>query len=88
MKIIQFGAIWCVNCVYMKNVWEEIAGGFNGMDAEYYDADDNPDEFNKYSIKDIPVFIFFDSGGNEFMRLNGAQSKEELIKIIKENLDK
>lgn len=88
MKILQFGAVWCANCIYMKSVWDDIASELEGLGTEYYDADDNAEELKKYGINDVPVFIFLDNSGKELMRLQGAQNKEELIKIIKEHIDK
>ena len=42
----------------------------------------------EYEVKNIPEFIFLDKNDKEFLRLQGIQNKDELIKIIKENLDK
>lgn len=88
MKILQFGAVWCVNCIYMKSVWDDIVSELEGLETEYYDADDNAEEFKKYGIDDIPIFVFLDSEDKEFMRLQGAQNKGDLVKIVKENLSK
>ena len=86
MRILQFGAVWCANCIYMKSVWDDIVSELEGLGTEYYDADDNAEELKKYGINDVPVFIFLDNSGKELMRLQGAQNKEELIKIIKEHI--
>ncbi len=88
MKVLKFGAIWCKECLVMKPMWVEIEEGIPELKTEYYDADENPKILKEYNIKDIPVFIFLDKEGKEFLRLNGVQNKEEIIKIVKENLDK
>lgn len=88
MKVLKFGAVWCKECLVMRPTWEEVEEEIPMLITEYYDADQYPDLLKKYNIKDIPVFIFLDKDGKEFLRLEGMQNKEELIKIVKENLDK
>ena len=69
----------------MRPMWEEIEAEMPELKTEYFDIDDNPEIKGKYGIKDVPVFIFLDKDGNEILRLEGLQNKEELVKIIKEN---
>jgi len=88
MRILKFGAIWCKECMVMRPMWQEIEEEISGFESEYYDADMNPDKLKEYNVNDIPVFVFLDKEGKEFLRLEGAQNKEELVKIVKENLDK
>lgn len=86
MKILKFGAIWCKECLVMRPVWDEIEEKILDLATEYYDADEHFEVLKDYNIKDIPVCIFVDNNGQEFLRLEGPQNKEELIKIIQENL--
>jgi thiol-disulfide isomerase/thioredoxin len=72
----------------MRPMWESIEEEIPDLATEYYDADENPDMLEKYGIKELPVFVFLDNDGKEFMRLEGAQNKEELIRIVKENMGK
>ncbi|PIR13625.1 hypothetical protein COV49_01580 [Candidatus Falkowbacteria bacterium CG11_big_fil_rev_8_21_14_0_20_39_10] len=88
MKILKFGAVWCMECLVMRPTWEEIEKELPELKTEYYDADEHPEALKKYNIKDVPVFIFLDKDDNEILRLEGAQNKEELIKLVKENLDR
>ena len=88
MKVLKFGAIWCTECLVMKPMWQEIEVLMPDLKTEYYDADDNPEMLEKYGIKDIPVFIFFNKNNQEIMRLCGIQNKDDLIKVVKENFDK
>ncbi|MDK2898988.1 MAG: thioredoxin 1 [Patescibacteria group bacterium] len=89
MKVIKFGAVWCSGCLVMKPRWSEIEASNPWLETEMYDFDENKDAVNKYNITDIlPVFIFLDKNGNEFLRLNGEISKDKLIDIINENKDK
>ena len=88
MKALKFGAIWCKDCLVMRPMWSEIEEEFEDLETEYFDADENPEKLKEYEVEDIPVFIFLDKDGKEFLRLKGVQNKEELIKIVKENLNK
>lgn len=72
----------------MRPMWAEIEREMPGLKTEYYDADEHPDLIEKYGAKNIPIFIFLDKNGEEFLRLQGYQKKEELEKIIKENLNR
>jgi len=89
MKILKFGAIWCVSCIVMKPVWEEIERELPELATEYFDYDERPEIIKQWNIGDeIPVFIFLDKEGREFERKKGQISKQELIEFIKENLSR
>lgn len=88
MKVLKFGAVWCKECLVMRPMWEEIESQIPELKTRYYDADDHPEALKKHNVKDVPVFIFLDKNNNEILRLQGAQNKEELIRLVKENLDK
>ena len=88
MKVLKFGAIWCKECLVMRPMWEEIEADLPDLKTEYYDADLNPEVIKKYEVKNLPVFIFLDKDDNEISRLKGIQNKEDLIKAVKENIEK
>ena len=88
MKVLKFGAIWCKECLVMKPIWLEIEEEIPELATEYYDIDEQPELAKQYNIKNIPIFIFLDKDENEFLRLNGMQNKKELIKVVKDNLNK
>ena len=88
MKILKFGAVWCKDCLVMKPMWGEIEAEIPELKTQYFEADECPEKLEKYSVKDIPTFIFLDKDDNELLRLQGIQNKEELIIKVKENLDK
>ncbi len=77
-----------MQCLVMRPVWEEIEAEIRELETEYFDIDENPEVREKYGIKDVPIFIFLDKDGNEILRLEGLQNKEELVKIIKGYLEK
>lgn len=90
MKVIKIGAVWCPGCLVMKPRWKEIEKENHWLKTEYFDFDNDKERVSKYKIEsgNLPVFIFLDNKGNEFLRLTGEVSKEELVKIITENKDK
>ena len=89
MKVLKFGAVWCAGCLVMKPRWKEIEAENPWLKTEYYEYDDSKEMVEKYGIdKNLPVFVFLDKKGKEFLRLQGEPSKKDLIKIILENKDK
>ena len=89
MKVLKFGAVWCPGCLIMKPRWAEIEKENSWLETEYFEYDENPDKVEEYNIgKTLPVFIFLDKNNDEFMRLKGEVSKEEIIKILVEHKDK
>ncbi len=87
MKILKIGAVWCNACLVMKPRWQEVESELAWLKTEYYDFDENEKKITKYKIAEgkLPVFIFLDKQGEEFLRLTGEISKNELIKIIQKN---
>lgn len=89
MKVIKFGAVWCSGCLVMKPRWAEIEAENPWLQTEMHDFDEDKNVVEKYDITDIlPVFVFLDKNGNEFMRLNGEVAKDKLVNIINENKDR
>ncbi|MFH1822853.1 MAG: thioredoxin family protein [Patescibacteria group bacterium] len=88
MRVLKFGAIWCKECIVMRPMWQEIEESTPELKTEYYDADNDSAILEKYQVKDVPEFIFLDKNDNEIIRLKGAQNKEDLIKLVKENFNK
>lgn len=89
MKVLKFGAVWCAGCLVMKPRWKEIEAENPWLKTEYYEYDDSKEMVEKYGIdKNLPVFVFLDKKGKEFLRLQGEPSKKDLIKTILENKDK
>jgi len=73
----------------MKPRWREIESENSWLSTEYFDYDGSPEKVKEYGIgKSLPIFIFLDKEGKEFLRLSGEVSKEELLKVISENKDR
>lgn len=89
MKVLKFGAVWCSGCLVMKPRWAEIEAENPWLETEMHDFDQDQEAVKKYNIDDkLPVFVFLDKNGDEFLRLTGEIDKEKLINIINENKDK
>lgn len=89
MKVLKFGAVWCSGYLIMKPRWKEVETENPWLITEYYEFDENKEVAEKYQITNsLPVFVFLDKGGNEFLRLEGEVSKEKIVEIINQNKDK
>ena len=89
MKVLKFGAVWCPGCLVMKPRWKEIEAENPWLKTEYYEFDDNKEVAEKYKVdKNLPVFVFLDKNGDEFMRLDGEVEKDKLVEIINQNKNK
>lgn len=88
MKVLKFGAIWCKECIVMRPMWEEIESEIPELNNEYYDLDESPEIKTKYNITKAPTFIFLDKNNGEILRLVGPQNKKDLLRLVKEHIDK
>lgn len=89
MKILKFGAVWCPGCLVMRPRWKKIESENPWLETIYYDFDQDKEAVEKYKVTDIlPVFIFLDKEGKEFLRLDGEIEKKKLLEIINENKTK
>lgn len=90
MKVIKIGAVWCSACLVMKPRWEEIEKENPWLKTEYLDFDQDKVRIREYKAESdrLPIFVFLDKKEKEFLRLNGEKSKEELVRVIRENRDK
>lgn len=90
MKVIKIGAVWCSGCLVMKPRWQEIEKEHPWLKTEYLDFDQDEVKIEKLKIEAdrLPVFLFLDKKGEEFLRLEGEIEKDKLIKIILENKEK
>lgn len=89
MKLIKITAVWCPACIVMNLRWPKIINECRWLEAVDYDFDQDKDVIAKYNIgKEIPVFIFLDKEGNEFLRLDGEIDRRDFIKLLNEHKDK
>ncbi len=90
MEVLKIGATWCPGCIIMKPRWQEIEKENPWLITEYYDYDEASDIVEKYNLEEgtLPIFIFLDKTGEEFLRKSGEMAKKDLVKIILENKDR
>ncbi len=84
--LIDFHAHWCMPCVMMSPIVEEISKKFMGkIKVGKINVDEAHEIAQKYNVRSIPTFIIFKEGkiAEQFV---GAVSKEELEKKIKKLL--
>lgn len=81
MKIIKITAIWCVSCIIMNDIIDELKSELD-LDLIEYDYDLN-EEVKQYDVgKKLPVLIVLDSENKEIKRIVGERSKKELKLIL------
>ena len=84
--LIDFHAHWCMPCVMMSPIVDEISKKFRGkIKVGKINIDENNELAQKYNIRSIPNFIIFKNGKvvDQFI---GSISKEEFEKRIKKYL--
>jgi len=81
--VVDFFAEWCMPCLMMSPIIEELAKKFKGkMEFVKVNVDDNSSLANKLGIMSIPTLIIFKEG-KEIERLTGAISSEQLEEKLK-----
>ncbi len=84
--LIDFHAHWCMPCVMMSPIVDEISKKLSGkLKVGKINVDENSEISQKYNILSIPTFIIFKDGkiADTFI---GAVSKKEMEKRIKKYL--
>ena len=84
--VVDFYADWCGPCKVLGPVVEEVAKELKDtVIFAKVDVDDNQELAQRFQIMSIPTIIYF-KDGQQVHRTNGARSKEDLVKEVKENL--
>lgn len=83
MKIVKIGAMWCPGCIIMQKVWNKLSENYE-LDITSLDLDMDSEEVEKYNVGNtLPVVIFY-KDNEEYKRLVGEKSYEEVESLIKE----
>lgn len=84
--LIDFFAEWCMPCVMMSPIIDDLAEEFKGkIKIGKVHIEDNPEAAQKFGVSSIPTFILLKDGVIK-EQITGAMSKDELSKVIKENI--
>jgi thioredoxin 1 len=82
LVVVDFFAEWCMPCLMLSPVIEELAEKMKDVKFVKINTDDNQEISKKYGISSIPCLIIFKEG-EEIERLIGAQDGDELEEKIK-----
>ena len=83
MKIIKIGALWCPGCLVIRKSIDKIKENYD-VEITELDLDFDEEEVKKYNVGDIlPVLIFY-KGDEEYKRLIGESTYEQIEGVINE----
>lgn len=78
ISVVDFWASWCMPCVMMAPVVEELAEKFKGkISFAKLNVDENPNISEKFSVMSIPTLIIFQDG-KEIDRIVGSLPFERI----------
>lgn len=80
--VVDFYAEWCMPCLMMAPVLEELAGKFKTIKFVKINIDENSQLSSRFNISSIPCLIIF-KNGKEADRIIGALPQEVLEEKIK-----
>ena len=85
--VVDFFAEWCMPCVMMAPVIEELSDKFKGkIDFVKVNIDENSGLAEKYGVMSIPTLVVFKDGKEIGRFVGGMQSEqleEKLRKLVK-----
>lgn len=86
MKLVKISAMWCMSCIVMNNLLDDVLSKYNVLfDIEDIDYDMDSDLVSLYDVGSVlPVYILMDSS-LEVARLVGEVSESRLISFLKDN---
>jgi thioredoxin 1 len=80
--LIDFFAEWCMPCVIMGPIIEDLNEEFSGkIKIGKINVEDNEKVAEKFEVHSIPTFILL-KNGKEIERISGALTQDELEEII------
>ena len=87
LVVVDFYAEWCMPCVMLSPVIEELAESDSMKEVKFVkiNVDDNQKLAGKYKVSSIPCLIVFQNG-KEVDRIIGGQSSEVLEEKIMKHL--
>ena len=81
--IVDFFADWCMPCLMMSPIVEEMAEKFKKIKFLKANLDDNQKLAEKFNVMSIPTLIFF-KNGREVNRITGCLPADVLEEKIRE----
>ncbi len=92
ISVVKFSALWCGPCKQFAPIFETAAEEMKSItidnkdiEIKYFavDIDSCQDIADQYSVRSVPTIVFF-KDGKKIASVTGYQSKDALIKKIKE----
>ncbi len=85
LVVVDFFAEWCMPCLMLAPVIEELAEKMKNIEFAKINVDDNQELAQKFNVSSIPCLIIFKEG-KPVDRIIGAQQQDAIEKKIKEYL--
>ncbi len=85
LVVVDFFAEWCMPCLMLSPIIEDLAEQMKEVRFVKINKEDNEDLSKKYSITTIPCLVIFKEG-KEVDRIIGSHSAEVIEKKIKVHL--
>ena len=83
--VVDFWASWCMPCVMMAPIIEELAGKLKSIRFAKLNVDENQELASKFNIMSIPCLVVFKKG-KEVERIIGSQPAESIEEKLKKHL--
>jgi len=83
LVVVDFFAEWCMPCLMLSPVIEELADNMKKVKFVKINVDDNQELAGKYGVSSIPCLIIF-KDGKDVDRIVGNQTGEKIEEKIKE----
>lgn len=85
-SVVDFFADWCMPCLMMAPITEELAEKFHGkVRFGKINVDENQELAKKFRIMSIPNFVVF-KDGEKIDQIIGAMSAEDFEEKLKKNI--
>ena len=85
LVVVDFFADWCMPCLMLSPIIEELADNMKEVKFVKINKEDNQELTEKFGVKSIPCLIIF-KDGKEVDRIVGSKTGEEIEDKIKELL--
>lgn len=87
MAFIDFFAEWCMPCMMMTPIIEDLAEEFEGkVKIGKVNIDDYQELAEKYNVSSIPSFIIFKEG-KPVKQMSGSMTQDELSEELKSQMN-
>lgn len=78
IKILYYSAPWCQPCRMFGPIMDEVAKEYN---VKKINIDEDNILTEKYGVMSIPTLVIL-KDGKEFKRLQGVQSKKDIVSLL------